>query len=655
MFKGYSLKKKLYLSFFVVLLLPTLIIGSISYFTMKNKIEMEMENSAAENTKTLSSIITESIQMKINDATYLASFFDRSSILEGANSSTGKLLEEYQKNHPELLAAYVGTDTGVTLLKPEQELPNGYDPREREWYKGAMANKDKAYVTSPYIDAFTGKVVVTVAKSLKDSSGVVGFDLNLDNIALMAGNIKIGENGFVSILDQDGKIIVHPNQEPGSTIKESYIKNVYEKDAGSFSYQTDEDSRIMLFETNPLTGWKLTGTILGSEIKSETMPILYKTMIVILISLVLGLAIITFIIRSITNRLQLLVEASHLISQGDLKVSNIPQNSKDELGQLGSTFNQMKESLHSVLLDVNQKSEILAAASEQLSASAEQTGVASEQVVSAIQQVAAGAETQNAILESSTQSLLDMTGCIQELNEKASIISGVSAEATSQAELGGKSVERTLQQMTSISKSVTNTDDNIQSLSQRSNEIVKILDVITGIANQTNLLALNAAIEAARAGEQGKGFAVVANEVRVLAEESSLSAKQITEIIKEVQIDTKNSVKHIDKVKVEVMEGLNVVSESQERFKEIENYMKKTVEQIQDILLSIHTINEGSQQLETTMLKVKNVAFETSAGTKNITTSSEEQLAFSEEITASAQSLSNMAEDLRSLIAEFNI
>lgn len=655
MFKNLNLKRKLYLTFILILLLPTIIVGSLSYFTMKNKVEGQLLGSAKQNADIMNSIITDTINAKINDVDYLSGYFKQSNLGNGTSAEALQLLGQYQNNHSELLAAYVGNESGVMLIKPDQELPDGYDPRDRGWYQDAMKQKGKPIVTSPYIDAFTGKVVVTVARTLDDGSGVVGFDLNLDNLASTVKKVKFGKKGYLSILDENKKVVVNPIEKPGSELKYSFIKKVYAKETGTFQYQLKGIQKTMYFETNELTGWKLMGTLVNSEIKAETLPILYKTLIVLVLTLAFGIVIATLIIRSITTRLELLVSASNSISEGDLEIDSILVKSNDELGQLSHSFNKMKDSLHTVIMDVNEKSETLAAASEQLSAGAEQSGKASEQVVAAIQEVAAGAENQNTSLAASAQSLAEMANRIEQMNEKASLISGVSTEATQQAELGGKSVEKTLKQMNSISSSVTSTDQMIQALSRKSEDIVKILDVITGIANQTNLLALNAAIEAARAGEHGKGFAVVAEEVRKLAEESSQSANQITNILKDIQTDTKNSVEHISHVKQEVIEGVSVASESRDRFDEILQSVKMIVDEIREISSTARFINESSQRLNVGMDEVKQIAEETNFGTQQIASSSQEQLATSEEITSSALSLSKMADELRMLISNFKI
>lgn len=655
MFQKLNLKRKLYLSFILMLLVPSVIIGSISFITLQNKIKEKMLLNAKQNANTMNKIISDMINSKINDVNYLAGYFNQLNTGKDHEAEALHLLEKYQVNHQELMASYIGTKEGVMLLKPDQKLPDGFDPRVRPWYQDAMDQKGKAQITKPYVDAASGKVVISVVRALDDGSGVVGFDLNLDNLAKMVKGIKFGNEGYICILDPDKKAIVHPTIKAGAKLEYAFIDKTYKSNSGTFDYTFKSEEKIMYFTTNKETGWKVLGTLVKSEFTTETLPILYNTLIVIVLTLTLGAIIATLIIRTITTRLQVLVEAANSISEGNLNIDSIEVKNSDELGQLSNSFNKMKDSLHSVIVEVNEKSELLAASSEQLSASSEETGRASEHVAATIQQVASGAENQNNSLVASAKLLIDMTNSIQQMNEKTSLISDVSTDASNQAELGGKSVEKTLSQMNSISSSVSSTDQMILSLSRKSEDIVQILDVITGIANQTNLLALNAAIEAARAGEHGKGFAVVADEVRKLAEGSSESANKITNILKEIQIDTKKSVEHISQVKHEVAEGLNVATESQDRFNEILKSMNKIVEEIQDISASSHMINQNANNLNDAMDGVKHIAEETNSGTKQIAYSSQEQLTSTEEITKSAHSLSKMAEDLRNLIANFKI
>ena len=139
-----------------------------------------------------------------------------------------------------------------------------------------------------------------------------------------------------------------------------------------------------------------------------------------------------------------------------------------------------------------------------------------------------------------------MSAGIQQVAVNANAVSGMADKTTNAASQGDKAVDAAINQMKNIERSVSSSAQVVAKLGERSKEIGQIVDAISGIAGQTNLLALNAAIEAARAGEQGRGFAVVAEEVRKLAEQSQEAAKQIANLISEIQTETDSAVVAMD-------------------------------------------------------------------------------------------------------------
>ena len=135
----------------------------------------------------------------------------------------------------------------------------------------------------------------------------------------------------------------------------------------------------------------------------------------------------------------------------------------------------------------------------------------------------------------------------------------------------------------------------IVGLGNRSQEIGQITDSITGIAAQTNLLALNAAIEAARAGEQGRGFAVVAAEVKTLAEQSALAAKQIEGLIQVIRQETEQSVVSMEKVTTEMTNGIQVAGEASASFEAIERSMSDVTGQVEEVSGAVQEMAAGSE------------------------------------------------------------
>ncbi len=244
---------------------------------------------------------------------------------------------------------------------------------------------------------------------------------------------------------------------------------------------------------------------------------------------------------------------------------------------------------------------------------------------------------------------------IHRIVESAQVVSDSSTNTADEAALGNESIQKAVRQMKAIGSSVETSATMVTQLSERSREIEKIIEVITGIASQTNLLALNAAIEAARAGEHGKGFAVVADEVRKLAELSRVSADQITTLIHEIQHDTEQVVSSMRVGTEEVKAGVAVVQEAGEAFHKISQAIKEVSGQIQEVSSATEQMSASVEEITASVEGMSQFAKASSANSQQVAQVSEEQLAAMEEITASVHSLADMAEELERLVHRFQV
>lgn len=384
----------------------------------------------------------------------------------------------------------------------------------------------------------------------------------------------------------------------------------------------------------------------------EAGSIITLLIIVIAASLVLSISIGLLMTRLITKPIKDIQALFAETEQGDFTVKGTYQ-SKDELGLLTASFNKMVAGVRSIIETVGETSHQVASSSQELSASADESTKASEYISTTIQELAVGSDQQVESVENSRTVIKGMTefaGRISSSAEKAA----ATADQTALMSLEGtKAIDKVSAQMQSINETVVSLSEAFKHLTERSNEIGNITEVITSIAEQTNLLALNAAIEAARAGEQGKGFAVVADEVRKLAEQSAQSAEQITRLITIIQNDTKQTMNSVISATGEVKEGLVVVHEAGGAFQKIENSITEVVTQINDVTNLVKNLTAGTSEIETAISGVKEVA-ETAAGsTQTVSAATQEQLASMEEIAAASQILAQNAEELQHLIQKF--
>ncbi|KRV44071.1 chemotaxis protein [Bacillus sp. TH007] len=654
-FKKPSISKKLVIAFLVVLILPTVALTISAFFTSKTELDKQIMGSAMSQVNAFDTLIDENIGNKAEAVTLFTDDLKAANLQEKNRQATIKELQQYGKiNEKDVSAIYAGSEKGLFMQYPVQKMPEGYDPRERPWYQEAMSADGKQVITKPYVAASTGKMVITIAQKTKDGSGVIGLDMEIDSLIQKLKEIKIGQKGYAFIMEKDKTVLADPTQKPGSKVNENLANIIFKNKQGNGSYTLNGTDKKVAYVTNELTGWKIGGTMLVSEVEDAAKPVFNTAIIVFSVTLIVAGTLIFFIVRSISSRLSNLARFSKKVSEGDLR-DKLQIQSDDEIGQVGKGFNTMIDSLRSLIGAVQTSVENVASSSEELTASAGQTSKATEHITLAIEQFSTGNESQNDKVESSSEELEEMNRGLQHMNESAESITTSSIKSTEIAGEGGQLVEKTASQMNVIDQSVKKAENVISALESKSKDITQILGVINGIADQTNLLALNAAIEAARAGESGRGFSVVAEEVRKLAVQSANSAKEIENLIKEIVQDIDVSQEVFTAVNQEVQSGLSFTEQTKVSFHNIFDMTKEISDQLQTMNRTVVQLSKGSAHVSEAVREIADVSRESSANIQDIAASAEEQLASMEEISSSSATLSSMAEELRDLISKFKV
>src|SRR5438105_3925065 len=273
------------------------------------------------------------------------------------------------------------------------------------------------------------------------------------------------------------------------------------------------------------------------------------------LSFLLLLLVATRIIRSITEPLDSLsLRFKAMTESNDLRLE-VDQDRNDEIGALGLCLNIFVSKMHDILIQIKQSAERVAEVTEDISNSAKGQ--------------AQGAESQNDQASQVATAMQQMSATVMEVSENSNRAAEAARKASETARHGGKIVDETLGKMRVIAAAVSTSSKKMEELAKGSDQIGRIIAVIDDIADQTNLLALNAAIEAARAGEQGRGFAVVADEVRKLAERTTMATKEIATMIEAVQGDTRLAVEAMEQGTRQVAKGVATTQKAGEALKEI--------------------------------------------------------------------------------------
>lgn len=366
----------------------------------------------------------------------------------------------------------------------------------------------------------------------------------------------------------------------------------------------------------------------ANETYQNATSVYHRTLVIVGLA-VLGSIVISAIIgfmvqRSITGATDILARVSHAVSGGDLS-QRARLTTKDELGALGSAVDSMTDSFAQIISRVTDSSNQVATAAQQLSVNAERTATGAEEVAAQAGTVATASE--------------EMSATSMDISRNCQYAADNSLQASTAVNQGAEVVQNTVGYMNNIAHRVKGTAASVEALGQRSDQIGAIVATIQDIADQTNLLALNAAIEAARAGEQGRGFAVVADEVRALAERTTRATREIGEMIKAIQNETKSAVQAMEEGVAEVEKGTEGAARSGKA--------------LEEILVQINEVNMQVAQIAT-------AAEEQTATTSDITNNihqmttvvSESANAAHESATAAAR-LFQLAEELKGMVSRY--
>ncbi|MDR3581623.1 MAG: methyl-accepting chemotaxis protein [Oryzomonas sp.] len=364
----------------------------------------------------------------------------------------------------------------------------------------------------------------------------------------------------------------------------------------------------------------------ANEIEKTHKAVELEMIIALAVSLILAAGIGFIITRSITVPLGQAVQVNRKIADGDLSVS-VTVDRKDEIGQLNESARLMIDNLRKIIIHLSDTAAQVATASAQLHATADQLATASEEVAAQSGAVATAGE--------------EMSATSGDIAQNCNQAAEGSRLADTVATEGSEVVKRTVEVMERIAQKVLSSARTIEGLGARSDQIGEIVGTIEDIADQTNLLALNAAIEAARAGEQGRGFAVVADEVRALAERTTKATKEIGDMIRNIQNETKGAVAIMEEGVREVETGTEEAGRSGAALQEILDQIHAVTMQVNQIATAAEQQTATTSEISNNILQMSEVVQQTACGAQD---SSE-----------AASGLAKLAEELKGIVGQFKL
>lgn len=534
---------------------------------------------------------------------------------------------------------------------------------ERNYFKQAMAGK--ANIDTPLLSKASGNLVAPIAVPIyKDNKvvGVLGATIVAEKLTEIISDVKVGETGFAFLIDQDTTIVAHPDKNYilqhrlADDLKgmEDLMKRMTGLETGIAEYEYGGEAKYMAYNPVELAGWSVAVNVPVSEVTEPLDAMLSKMIMVTIVTLLLLSMVVWFVSGRLTKPILNMVGITARLSQRDL-TQDIESKNRSEIGLLMNSLRDMNESLNVVIKQMVGSSDHLARVSGDLLQTAEQTGQASEQVSASAEEVAraATAEAEDA---QKTSELVQQVGMA--MQNVGSTTEAISNQSVNFKNIVGKVTGLMLRQkdeMDNTVNSTVNVAGVIEELSNKTQEIGEIINVINNIAGQTNLLALNAAIEAARAGEAGRGFAVVAEEVRKLAEETGSATLNIETIINEVQAEVERVVAEVDKVEMQVREQGASLEEGVASFQEIEQGAAEIDNAIQDISATFEELLASADEMSQAIENISAATEESAASAEEVTAISQNQLAAVQGIVTISQELEKLAIDLKKVTDTFKL
>lgn len=393
---------------------------------------------------------------------------------------------------------------------------------------------------------------------------------------------------------------------------------------------------------------------LEKEIKDDTLSLKIYYFIEISLNVLVNIFIWFLIRKDVLRPLYVTNKIATKWGEGNLTEDLNEQNmSTVEIKRIASSFNVMKKNLEILVQNLKHTSSVLSESSSNLQISIMETGNSSEHIANSSSEVANSVANQVQSVLNTVNQIQSILQSVSEMNNQIVVLREQNDFTNTQINHSSQNLEVVIRDIDDLTNSIAETSESVNSLNKKTSNIKGILEIIESIANQTNLLALNASIEAARAGDQGKGFAVVADEVKKLAERSRLATDDVSNIVKEIQEEAKNTIVKNEintKNSAETISSVNKVKRSLDELFHVFGEVGVVVTNIDN------NMNEFSKEiigLENNMNIVMNEIDIINESVQTTSSTYEEQLQTIKEMENKVQVLDNIAKDMVSIVNKF--
>ncbi|MNO44074.1 Methyl-accepting chemotaxis protein McpC [compost metagenome] len=534
--------------------------------------------------------------------------------------------------------------------------------RESSWFKQLVEKPQSVWIPR----TLQGKEgnssgVVHLAKSIVGDSKSSGFiaisDIRISELEDQLRHVDLGPSSYMQLLTNKDELIASSQQVGTDTYLNlgGTLLGGLENTAGSLPTKDEKGKSILaVYGTLENSGWRLLGVVPAENLTKDALRILKTTYIIVAVAAVVALLIGYWMVRMVSRPLTSLKNLMSEGAEGNLGVRT-KITSRDEIGQLSSSFNMMMERITELVIHTNETARKVLETADELSGVSRKTADAAMDIAAATEEIAGGAGS--LALEADRGN--ELTG---QISVQMDLVNSATHEmdhtAHSIGELSEEGFNRLKELLDETNRTGVKTNQlvmKVNELTATTSSVMKVLNVLQNITQQTNVLSLNATIEAARAGEAGRGFTVVADEIRQLADQSKASIAVVAEITDTIMRDMNETVVVLSEVAPLFNQQMTSVQSTSDIFVSVQDQMQHFIARLNAVTVSMDSLSQSQRVLSDSMSNVSSIAEESSAASQEVASLSGEQQSVSDHLVELSLKLEDASLQLKEKLSKFSV